>query len=401
MEDKENLEIQSPEIITKKDEEFKLQVPDLSRDLLEQMMSKCRINPTGSLIGKQDDQLVNWKYWFEDDGRCHVVLPKDLETYADSWPHIVGVIAANLLQATLHLGKPSEDLGFTSAQDSYLHGIGSALKQKQIEYQKVSGSYLQGYGWVASHAKVIQDNPEWFRTRWTNPLVFLTGKKVWNQAPGGDKGRWYNLVLRAARMCSLSDPLDWIISYPERKRIFVKESWSFQKGACFTESERKAMEASAQIELVAYQQLCEELKKPGMDTIESFKTRLDTVSKELRAYDAHVGAIATQRTKYLYSPKLKKLLGKGAWLLSDRLDALSLQDFIECSNATGLLFSSREHIPLRFRDKDMDTFDLLTVVRSQHYKINPKDTLGDEWFTWIEHMLQRMIDANDAQEAKR
>jgi len=378
--------------------QFKLGISNLSNDLIQAMMDKCRINPTGSLIGKQDDQLVNWKYWFDDDGRCHVVVPSDLESHADSWPHIVGILAANRLNAMLHVGKPSEELGFTVAQDSYLHGIGSCLKQGSIEYQKVSGAYMQGYGWTLSHTEVVQKFPEWFRTRWTSPLVFLTGKKVWNQAPGGDKGRWYNLVLRAARACTLQDAVQWIISYPERKRIFVKETWSFTKGAVFTENERKAMELSCQNELETYKNLCDELKKPSMDTIETFKSRLETVSKSLRQYDEHIGAIATQRAKYLYSPKMKKLLGKGAWLLQDRFDALNTIEFIECSNATGLLFHQRTRVPIKIRDRNIDYHELHSLVKNQHYKLDPEDRLGESWFEWIENMLLRYIRSEEEEE---
>jgi hypothetical protein len=299
----------------------------------------------------------------------------------------VGVIAADTLQAQLHLGKPSEEVKIGVEYDAYLHGMGSALRQDHIQRQAVKGSYLQGYSWVVSQTEYIQKYKEWFRINWTSPLVLLTGKKVWNQSPVGDKGRWYTLVLRAAQTKVVGNPLDFIISQPERMRIFAKTEWAFQKGAVFTEFERDAMERSVHNELAAYQRVIDELKNPTIHTIEGFKERLEEVAKPLRSYNAHVQAIASQRASYLYNPRMKKILGKGAYLLEDRFSMLTLHDWIEASNATGLLFDYRNRIPIKIRDRRAPIEDVLYILRNIEFQVSSSDTLGR---AWIENALERV-----------
>jgi len=375
----------------KDNDEPKFRVANMDSDLLEQILSKCSTNPSGFMAGKQDNQLPNWKFWQDEDKNYHVVVPKDLESQADHWPHIVGICAANALRAIVHVSTTdSEDLGFTEAHNQYLHGLGSALKQYQIERQKVSGGYLQGYGWIISQTEIVQKHPEWFRTKYTSPLVFLTGKKVWNKAPDGDRGRWYNLILRAAREKTLANPVDHIIPFNERVKVFMKREFAFDKGSVFTLNERQAMRQSISHLLEPYQRYEEELKKPDIESILTFKTRLSLDTKLLRDYDTHIAAIATQRASHLYSPKMKKNLGKGAYLLEDRFDALAPDAFFECSNATGLLFR-RKRVPLTIKDKNADNGTILYMIHGMLNKVDETDDLGIEWINWCIRLLKRRI----------
>jgi hypothetical protein len=363
-----------------------LSVSNLSQDLLKDIMERCSINPSGGLIGKSEKANTNWKFWIdENDGKYHVYLPKNLESQADNWTVIVGVLAANALNAEVHESQfEFEDIGFTEAQNAYLHGIGSALKQRvNLLKLPVSGGFGAGYGWAIAQCDVVQENKKWFKTKFTSPLVFMTGSKVWNKMPGGDKNRWYSLVKKACETLSLASPIDHIVSREIREKLFRKNRWEFTNGSVFTIHERAAMADSVQNEINAYNSFMDNLANPDMNFITDFERNERKISEPLKFYDATLKSVASQRAQILYSARMKKLTNRGAYSLEDRLDLLEAHDYMVASNGTGLLLGTKR-IPIILNKKDL--FDLLKLRNTMLLKassLSPDDTLGREWFDMV------------------
>jgi hypothetical protein len=356
-----------------------LVVANLSIDLLSRMIEKCTITATGT--GSADEKLKHscWRFWQDDNKKYHVNVPSNLEQLADNWIAILGVIAADRLGAEIHISSdPMEEILY-EGYEQYLHGIGSVLRQgTNVKFQKASGKYLQGYGWASSQCEFVQKHKEWFRVNYESPLVFLTGKKVWNKMPGGDKQRWYNLVIRAAQTVKLENPLEFTLSHNELCKVFVKQQWSWHNGAVFTNIEMNEMSSYISQEEKKYNDYINLLKNPTINLIERFKYELAEISQPVHKYDLIVRNIATKRASVLYSQKMRKRYRKGALSLEERLSLLDASDHIMCTNPTGLLPLMDRHPMMIRSNKDIES--ILPVLRKVAHEAESRgDKLSHNW----------------------
>jgi hypothetical protein len=378
-------------------DEPRFSVPNMNEELIKSIYDKCSVRPSGYQQGRTEDGNQNFQFTYDEKEGYTVFLPRNLEAHADNWTMIVALIAAVTLKAKIVSSlKDFEDLGFKASEASYLHGIGAALKQgTKVEYQRVSGSFMQGYYWVTSNFEVVKKNKKWFRNKFISPLVYLTGKTVWNKMPGGDKQRWYNLIQHAASKGDFLDPLDNIVSYPIRKKTFLKETWAFNKGSVFTNNEQKEMTLQLDEQIQSYKDFMSGLGAPTMDYIENFDKREKDVTFGLRAAEAKIKAIGSQRAAIIYSKEMQKQTKNGSYTLEDRLAKLPRHLRVMATNPSGLL-PGTVRVPIE-PTRTYDTDDYGNMFVAMRLKISKDDHLSKEWIEQNLAILRREheVDSHD------
>jgi hypothetical protein len=371
--------------------EFKIETVQSS--LLEQMYDRISVTPMGEHNRNIDLERQPFRFYIDERGKYHVVLPRNLETFADDWMCIVAVACLPLLEANVEVGRdldPSE-IAVNQAWEPYLQGLAAALKlgsKNGIAKRNYSSRFRHAYNWIASQNQFIRENPRFFHTRWNDPKEMLSGRKVWKENPGETKKRWYDLVFRAAQLVKLDDPLKWIAPWNKVQNLF-KTKWSFEKGSVFTERERAVMRSSISKDLAAYQDMVRSYKNDiTIDMVRDFDAIYERNSRALLEYDTRIASIATQRSTILYSQKMKKKYGRGALTLEDRLNYLDTNDYIAVTNCTGL-DCLENRIPFIVRDRNADPSDILGILEGIRSRI-PSDA-GQLTWDWIDGSINMFI----------
>jgi hypothetical protein len=365
---------------------------------MNSILDSIPILPGKGILESEEEKRTPFSYslFTDDNGQeaYTVYLPKNLEQFADNW-FVRTAIAAT---AALHshyivTNVDMEDPGVPVIWDEYFHGIASALKQDSIKNLVCSGKFKQGYYWVISQTKFVAQHKRFYGKPTRTPQSVLTGKEVWNKIQGGLKGKWYNLVLRAAQHKFCEDPTQFALKFEELKKRLFKTSWSFKNGAVFDEYEIKSMEDFSSQELKEYDSLILEAKHLSVHFMENFDAKVERF-KNLLDWDSKVSLIGTQRASILYSMKMKKMYKKSAMSLSDRRELLTLSDLLEVTNSTGLL-PGTVRIPLHIKG-NLITSDAINLLTRLGSKINDQDTLGRGWLDW----MLRVFREEEAQDIK-
>jgi hypothetical protein len=164
----------------------------IKEDTYKSIFEAIPIAPGGA-SGKSVAELESFQWRKDGNGQYIVCLPKNLEKFAENWPVRCAVAACAVLNAKVQAS--SRDLAeFTNVEhkEEYLHGIAAALKtfaeQKTIPADSSTGSYHQGYRWVATRNLVRAPNSGLYKLSYTNPMIAITGRQTWNaNAPNYQK----------------------------------------------------------------------------------------------------------------------------------------------------------------------------------------------------------------------
>jgi len=325
------------------DKEWIIKTEKVEHDLVKSMFDKISISPTGISEKFSEEIVKNFQVINDPNGKpWKVILPTNLEKFADNWIMLTAVAAIAVLDATIFPGPELEEITYPKEAAQYFHGISSALKgtfQGGTKYMPCSGSFQQGYRWALSHNDFITKNPRFFRTQWKHPRDLRIGKTVWEFSKNDDLKRWLNLITRACKKIHLLEPEKFAISYNRMKETLFKTTFSFEKGGVFDETERKSMIDSISQELDAYNEWVKSYSNLTIDMIVNFDNDLKKF-KQLFEYNQHIGIVATQRAQILYSSSMKKKTAKGAWTLDERRSLLNPVEWILSTNRTGLKFGS-------------------------------------------------------------
>jgi hypothetical protein len=343
-------------------EERKFRIREIgSSEILERMYEAIPLRPgyaEAKEIAKRES-LKPFSFILGDkDRKTTVVLPPNLESYADNWVMLTAVACIKMLDAEILPGDPitdpKEEIKYLSQWEPYLQGLASAIKSgRSIPFQNLTGKFREGYNWVVSQTEPIQKHPEFFRLSWKTPFFPLLGRDVWVKDAPSWARNWFNLVLQTARRCKPESLSPFAKSSIELKRTLTRHDFNYKKGAVFTEDERSVMARNLQKYQSDYDTAVAKLANLTDEVILHWGEIYAQKMKPLLDIDNQLSAICSERAQIIYASKNKRRLGTGAYLLGDRLSVLDPGDLLVATNPTGLIGDQRRSIKPKSRPDDI------------------------------------------------
>jgi hypothetical protein len=347
-------------------------------------------------------KLENFSFAFKPGGGYQVVLPTNLEQFADNMLVKVAVTAAVSLDAEILPGDHLDEFKYVKALEEYAHGLAAALKESKttgIIGDKTSGLFHQGYRWAVSQTLSRDENKNWFKHNWTTPWKLLQNKEVWiGNAPGYQK-RWYNLIKKACEHLNVSTKKDFLIPYQEMMKKMM-HSFSWKQGAVFSSSEISKMDYLMRDEFNLYEQFLAHLKvnpQGFLDNAESLDAEYMRLSSDIRAYDKLVGTIASRRAKIIYSQPTKAKKDKTPKPREAWVAELSLYNRITVTNPTGLLRDERKEfvVPVSIQKNDLAVALAWRQFEVEYRPLFPDNGLIEPWVRQISAICQAVEEADD------
>jgi hypothetical protein len=152
------------------------------------MSTSIKTRPTKWGEAPEGTQRLEPWYSYTVEGVLHVVIPSDIESFADDPACLAGVAALTVLKPKLVEGLPMKDhpdawVRCNKDVDQYYLGIAAALKEGAIiNFPNFAGWFGKGYNLIGHRRLVKGGLKPWFLRGSETPL-----RKVWSHKAWGDK----------------------------------------------------------------------------------------------------------------------------------------------------------------------------------------------------------------------
>jgi virulence-associated protein VapD len=366
-------------------------VKTLSTNVISDIFAQISTKPLGFGAKLEDARSIPFSFYKDSSDNVNICLPMNLETFADS-PVLKTVIAAGAaLNASFYASKkPIESIKYLSQYEQYFLGLAAVFKLKEVDPQPYTGMFGQGYNWALTQNEFVQKHKKFFKVTWKTPHDALLGRSVWTSNCEPWQRNFYNLVLYTAKHAIKVNRIEKLCkSYQDLKSSLIRTSFNYEKGAVFISEEIATMQDFISHHRDTLKKREKSLKQISPALIEGWD-ELSEEEKFLLDYDNAVGAIASQRAMIIYSPKAKKKVGKGAVLLSQRLQVLSLTELIQATNPSGLTGDNRLVFTCR---PNVDSEELAEEFQGWVAKSYPDldqcpNPLIKGWVKWINSQIR-------------
>lgn len=343
-------------------------------------------------IGRKE--LTSFQFRLTGKNAYEVCLPKNLESYIDSWVVRLAVAAGLQLQAEFVSSQDDvKELKYIKDWEYYLHGVAAAIRSsvdlKDVLPDGTTGKFHQGYNWAVSHVLNSQVNRDMYRTSYTNLWEALSGNAVWNANAPEWQRNLYHLVVTACKTLNVKNKALFAKS-PEQviNAKFTKE-WSFENRAVFSDYEVSYMSNRIRHDLEPYKEWLKEIKYKWTEHVDTCMIEYGNFTKVLKPYDTRISAIGTIRANAIFrsTKRGKKDTIPYGLTREARLEYLSFAAWIQATNPTGLGSDDRIETKLPFND------DLVAAEQFLNTYVeifnNEKNTDPKLLQPWIEQAMMR------------
>lgn len=358
----------------------------VSRDVLMEIMGYISTKPgSGSADEKEKKSLKVFSIRKSESGTYVVVLPRNLEKFTDNWPVRCAVAACAVLRAEI---LPSleefEEFKYLKDSDEYFHGIAAALKLNTITSDETTGLFHQGFRWVCSQYIKTQPYSDLCRTKWTNPALHLIGRETWIGNIEDHYKQWMILITEASKRIELTNPEKFALSFEQLNAQFIKHSFAYESGACFSTYEINQMKDFISIGRRKLEDFRFLVKNSlNKDLMSKFKDMYKIASSGVVEYDSRIAAIAAKRASIIFKPKKasgKKKISLKGYSREQFLELLSLGDYISATNPTGLFSDDRvEFINAQGASDEEATEQFSIWFRKLHPKVYELNLILTDW----------------------
>jgi len=237
-----------------------------------------------------------------------------------------------------------------------------------------------------------------YKTNYTNPMLAITGREIWNANAPEYQRFWYTLVLEAAKQTKIAKQADWLKSFEEINSLKMKRNFAYESKAVFSDPEVRAMSEYIREARQKLETFRARVKKRSLSDEEwlDFDNLYKEASKEVSVYDATVDAIANQRAAILYRRPVKKgqkVQSQRGMTYYVRVDALPLHEQLLVTNPTGLLGDTRHLFRANAEDAEHEILDQFEEWANRLDHSAGLSPLSYKWVRW--YLSEASVDGKE------
>jgi hypothetical protein len=331
-------------------------------------------------------------------GEYTVWFPANLESFADNWLYKVGVVAAQLLGASIQTCEATtEDYKYFPDCVEYLHGLAAAFKRQSVDEPVGSGLFLHGFMWACSTNLKKLPNPDMFRTSWHTPVYPLTKKEAWAGTAGGSHYNvWHALCIEAAKFIQLPSPEKFCKSYEELSKM-IKHSFHYEAKSVFSEYEIKEMSDFIRNDREKLEEFRSSLRHPTKELVLNWKAMRDEASKGVSAFDERVSTIGSRRAMIIFPKRKAKGKPERGLTREMRVSELDFGAWIQATNPTGLFNDDRVEFSTVSKRDEKSNAEAFLSWSAKHFSVRPPgfNPLLEEWIRVSEAHARRVVAEED------
>jgi hypothetical protein len=376
-----------------------VKVRTLKEDLIKEIFESIPTRP-GATPDITDKELSLFQIRNHGNQRIELCLPNNLESFADSWVIKLVVAAGQVLQAEYVASRHDvKELPYLAEYKSYLQGMCSAFRQS-VEGGIISdgstGKYHQGFCWVVAQVLQQRRDAGLFKTSFTSPWLAFTGKPVWN----ADAPLWVKNLIHLVTIAAKQVKIAELVSFLKSPEMVIQEKftkqWTFQSRALFSDFEIRYMESYLGDKLTKYQEFLARVRTDWPHMWDKIDTTYADLSKDLRAYDMRISAIATVRANAIFrsTKRGKKDICPPGLSREGRLEYLSLAAWIQATNPTGLGTDDRIETKLTQNSDDVAADEFKAIYLNIFKKSRCPAALLNPWLEITEGKVSALLTAS-------